>query len=257
MCLIGGKYQKFLNYMRVTKEDLSIIYYTSNQLEKDNPYFLSNTKKQLLKAVADLSIVSVSHKPMDLGTNICLGEIGRSHLNLYKQILIGCKAAKTKYVAMAEDDIFYSYEHFHQELPRGDYFLYDMNKWSVFTWSKPPQYSYRDRMVVNQLIAPRDYLVEALEERFKKVEELKKTKSEAEIIKYWGDPGRYEKYLGVSERNVKHFFCSVPSIVFTHESAFGYLNHGSHKKLGNPKAYDVPVWGHISNLMKLYDKNSI
>ena len=249
---IGERCQKFINYMKVTKNDITIVYYTSNQLEKDNPYFLSNTKKQLLKAVADFPIVSVSHKPIDLGTNICLGDIGRSHLNLYKQILIGAKASKTKYIACAEDDIFYSYEHFHQELPRGDYFLYDMNKWSIFTWTKPPQYTYRDRLVVNQLIAPRDYLVEALEERFARVEELKKTKSEADIIKYWGDPGRYEKYLGVKVREVKHFFSSVPSIVFTHESAFGYLNHSNRKKLGNPKAYDIPVWNRAEDILKLY-----
>lgn len=241
--------------MKVTKEDLSIIYYTSNQLEKDNPYFLSNTLKCLLKAVGDLPIVSVSHKPMALGTNICIGEVGRSHLNLYKQILIGCKNAKTKFVAMAEDDILYSYEHFHQELPRGDYFLYDMNKWSIFTWSKPPQYSFRDRKVVNQLIAPRQYLIDALEERYRRVDEMKKQgMKEEKIIKYWGDPGRYEDVLGVSKRKSAHFFSSVPSIVFTHESAFGYLNHGSKKKLGNPKAYDIPVWGRADKILSFYFK---
>jgi hypothetical protein len=240
-------------------EDLTIIYYTSNELDRTNPYFLENTKKQLLKAVGNFPIVIVSHKPTLFGnsTNICLGEIGRSHLNLYKQILIGCKEAKTKYVAMAEDDILYSYEHFHQELPRSNYFLYDMNKWSIFTWSKPPQYSFRDRRVVNQLIAPRDYLISALEERFDKVEEMKtKGMKEQDIIKYWGDPGRYEKYLRVSDRKSVHFFSSVPSIVFTHENAFGYLNHSNKKKLGNPKAYDIPVWGKASEIMKLYDKNT-
>ena len=241
--------------MKVTKDDLTIIYYTSNELDKTNPYFLSNTKECLLKAVGDLPILSVSHKPIALGTNICIGEVGRSHLKLYNQILIGCKAAKTKYVAMAEDDIFYSYQHFHSELPKGDYFLYDMNKWSVFTWTKPPQYTYRDRLVVNQLIAPRQYLIDALEERFARVRELLKTKSEAEIITVWGDPGRYERFLGVSPRKVEHFFSSVPSIVFTHENAFGYLNHGSAKRLGNPRAFDIPYWNKVSDIMKLYDKN--
>jgi len=160
-------------------------------------------------------------------------------------------------VATAEDDILYSYQHFHSELPKGDYFLYDMNKWSVFTWTKPPQYTYRDRLVVNQLISPRQYLIDALEERFARVTELLKTKSEAEIITVWGDPGRYERFLGVSPRKVEHFFSSAPSIVFTHENAFGYLNHGSAKRLGNPRAYDIPVWGHINSIMRLYDKNTI
>jgi hypothetical protein len=241
--------------MKVTPNDLTIIYYTSNELDRTNPYFLSNTKAQLLKAVGDLPIVSVSHKPIDLGTNICLGEIGRSHLNLYKQILIGCKAAKTKFVAMAEDDILYSWEHFNSELPKGNYLYFDMNKWSVFTWIKPPQYTYRDRMVVNQLIAPRDYLVEALEERFVRVEVLKKTRTEEDIIHYWGDPGRYEALLGVTVRERRHFFSTVPSIVFTHDNAFGFLTHGTHKRLGNPRAYDIPFWGKCGDVMKLYDKN--
>ena len=241
--------------MKVTPDDLTVIYYTSNELEKNNPYFVSNTKEQLLKATDGLPIVIVSHKLTMFGdnsTNIVLGDIGRSHLNLYKQILIGCKAAKTKYVAMAEDDIFYSYQHYHSELPKSDYLLYDMNKWSVFTWTVPPQYTYRDRLVVNQLIAPRQYLVDALEERFARVKVLLKTRSESDIIRFWGDPGRYEDLLGVTVRKRQHFFCSVPSIVFTHENAFGYLNHGSAKRLGNPRAYDIPVWGHVSNMIKLY-----
>lgn len=244
--------------MRVTKDDLTIVYYTANCLEKDNPYFLENTKKQLLKAIGDFPMIIVSHKPTLFGlnsTNICLGDIGRSHLNLYKQILIGAKASKTKYVATAEDDILYSYEHYHQELPRGDYFLYDMNKWSIFTWTRPPQFTYRDRKVVNQLIAPRDYLVEALEERYARVEVLKKTKAVERIIQFWGDPGRYERFLGVKERATKHFFSSVPSIVFSHDSAYGYLRQQNKKKLGNPKAYDIPVWGKASDIMSLYDKD--
>lgn len=242
--------------MKVTKKDLTIIYYTSNLLEKTNPYFLKNTRKQLDKAVGDFPIISVSHKPIDLGINICIGDVGRSHLTLYRQILIGAKGAKTKYVAMAEDDILYSWEHFNQELPKEDYFLYDMNKWSMFSWIRPYQYSYRDRMVVNQLIAPRDYLVEALEERFERVKFLMKTKSEKQIIRYWGDPGRYERYLGVKERRVKHYFSSVPSIVFSHEDAFGYLSQGSKKRIGNPRAFDIPIWGRASDVMKLYDKNT-
>jgi len=242
--------------MKVTKDDLTIVYYTSNLLDKTNPHFLKNTRKQLDKAIGDLPIISVSHKRIDLGINICIGDIGRSHLTLYRQILIGARGAKTKYVALAEDDILYSWEHFHQELPKEDYFLYDMNKWSMFTWIKPYQYTYRDRMVVNQLIAPRDYLVEALEERFERVAFLKKKKSEDKIIKYWGDPGRYEKHLGVTKRKRGHFFSSVPSIVFSHENAFGYIRQGSRKRLGNPRALDIPVWGKASDVMKLYAKNT-
>src|SRR3989338_4917546 len=146
--------------------DLTIIYYTSNYLDDHNPYFLANTKKQLLEAVGNLPVISVSQKPIDLGTNICLGDIGRSHLNIFRQILVGAKAAKTKYVAMAEDDILYSCDHFHTYLPEKDKFAYNMSKWSIYTWTKPPTFSFKARLVVNSLIAKRDMLVEAMEERF-------------------------------------------------------------------------------------------
>lgn len=247
--------------MYLSKEplDLSVIYYTSNHLEKTNPYFLRNTQKQLLKAIGEHPLISVSHKPMDFGQNIVVGEKdglepGRSHLNIYKQILIGCKHAKTKYVAMAEDDILYSYAHFHTYVPKRQRFAYDMQKLSLFTWTKPPMYSFRTkRRVVNQLIAPRDMLIEALEERFARVPILlQQGMAFKDIISKWGDPGRYEDLLGVTVREVEEFYSGVPSIVFSHEHAYGYLNHGSRKRLGDIRMYDIPEWGHASEVLKLW-----
>jgi hypothetical protein len=243
--------------MNITNDDLTIIYYTSNWLDTHNPYFLENTKKQLLKAIGDLPLISVSQKPIAFGQNVCVGDIGRSHLNLYGQILTGCKAAKTKYVAMAEDDILYSYEHFHTYVPEKDRFAYNMNKWSLFTWTKPPLFSFRtNRKVVNSLIAKRDMLVAAMEERFAKFDKLiKEGQKEEDIIHFWGDPGRYEKHLGVIVRETEEFYSTVPNIVFSHPEAFGYLSRGTRKKLGDIKAIEIPYWGRASDVLKLYDKN--
>ena len=234
--------------------DLSIIYYTSNYLEKENPVFVKNTKKQLLRAIGDYPLISISQEPMDFGKNVCVGDIGRSHLNIYKQIMIGCQHAKTKYVAMAEDDIFYSYEHFHTKV-KDNVFLYDMNKLSLFTWTKPPVYSFRHkRMVVNQLIAPTKMLREAMEERFARREELNKQGiKDEEFLKYWGDPGRYERHLKVTVRPRDEFMCINPSIVFTHPKAFGYEeNHGKKKRLGDLRIIEIPYWGRAEEMMKYY-----
>lgn len=237
--------------------DLTVIYYTSNWLDTHNPYFLANTKMQLLTAIGELPMVIVSQKPTlfgDNSVNVCIGDVGRSHLTLYRQILAGCKYAKTAYVALAEDDILYSYEHFHSKVPNGDYFLYDMNKLSLFTWTKPPMFSFRhNRMVVNQLIAPRKLLIEALEERFARVEALKAQGiPEERIIKNWGDLGRYESYLGVTVRRTDTFMCTCPSIVFTHPQAYGYLNHGKRKRLGDLRIIEVPYWGRANEVLKLW-----
>jgi len=229
-------------------------------MDDTNPYFLENTKKYLLKAIGDLPMVIVSQKPTMFGDNTineCIGDIGRSHLNIYKQMLIGAKIATTEYVALAEDDILYSYEHFHNEYigKYPDKFLYDMNKVSMFSWIKPPLFSFRhDRMVVNQLIAPRKLFIEALEERFKRVEELLKTQPLEKIIKYWGDLGRYERLLGVTVRPTKTFMCKMPSIVFSHVDAYGYLSQGKKKRLGDLRITSLQGWGDAETIYRLYEK---
>jgi len=256
--------QKLENY------DLTVIYYTSNYLDDTNPYFLANTKKQLVKALDGLPLVVVSQKPLavddilmvgreDKTVNVCVGDIGRSHLNIYKQMLIACKTATTKYVATAEDDIFYSYEHFHthEYYPPEDTFMFDMNKLSLFTWTKPPVFSFRhNRRVVNQVIAPRQLMIDSLEERFARVEQLLKEGRPLEkIIKYWGDFGRYEDHLGVTVRKVDDFMCTCSSIVLTHEYAYGYMfNHGKRKRLGDLRINEIPYWGRAEDMLKLFYK---
>lgn len=258
----------------MTKNDLTVIYYTCNYLEKANPFFLRNTKRQLVKAVGDLPIIAVSHKPMKQPkghtgkyTNLVAGRdykpyrTGRHHLNIYHQIMIGCQHAKTKYVAMAEDDILYSESHFRSPQIKahfdgnGDVFLYDMNKVSLFTWTKPPIFSYRSkRMVVNQLLAPAKMLAESLEERFKRLENLLAMgKPEESILRIWGDPGRYHKHLGVPERTMIPFYCQSPSIVFTHSKAYGYeFNHGKKKAHGDIKIVELYEWGRAEDVLKLW-----
>lgn len=242
--------------------DLTIIYYTANYLDETNPYFLKNTQNQLIKAADGLPIVIVSQKPTMFGpnsTNVVVGDIGRSHLNIYKQMLLACKASTTKYVATAEDDILYSYEHFHSHeyYPKDDTFMYDLAKVSLFTWTNPPIFSFRNkRRVVNQVIAPRELMIEALEERFKRVEELlTKGKKLEDIIKNWGDFGRYENHLGVTVRKSDDFMCTMPSIVFTHEYAYGYMfNHGKRKRLGDLRIVELQTWGTAEKILKLFYK---
>ena len=242
--------------------ELTILYYTSNHLDTKNPLFLRNTKKQLAKAIGNLPLIVVSHKPVDQFTegeykNVVV-DLPRHHLSIYKQILIGAKEAKTDYVALAEDDILYSFEHFHSpEIEKNlkpDLFVYDMCKVSLFTWTQPPMFSFRTkRKVINQLVAPRKYLIEALEERFRRVEELKSMGwTEEKILHYFGDLGRYEKQLGVTIRNTYEAYCNNPSIVFSHPEAYGYLSQGSKKKLGDLKIIELYGWGRASEVLKLW-----
>ena len=62
--------------------ETTVIYYTDNSIDEKLMKFC---QKNILEAAQGKPIISVSQKPIDFGENICVGEIGRSHLNLYKQ----------------------------------------------------------------------------------------------------------------------------------------------------------------------------
>jgi len=96
---------------------------------------------------------------MDLGKNIVVPE-GRSYEKIYQQVLIGAKAATTKYVALCEDDCLYVPEHFLYR-PKKAPFAYNLNRWLLHLHEKT--FSYRKRPILSQCIADREKLIECLE----------------------------------------------------------------------------------------------
>lgn len=94
----------------------SVIYYSCN---REKPEFekkiIDNIKKH-----AKCPIISVTHKPTDLGKNICIGEKPVCYSNSFKQLLIGLKEAKTEFCIAAESDILYPPEYFTFTPPRKD-----------------------------------------------------------------------------------------------------------------------------------------
>ena len=224
--------------------DLTIIYYTSNFAPKS---FLEKIRGNLLKVKSSYPLISVSQRPIDFGINICVGNIGRSTYNIYKQILIGAKKAKTEYIATAEDDVLYSKEHFDYR-PLGDIFAYDTAKWSIYSWIKPPVFTYKEnRKTMTSLIVRKDILVKTLEQRFNKYPD--KDNYPQNI---WGEPGRYEEHLGIDSVKVGTYLASVPSIVFNTENSLQFSVLGKRKKMGIMKAYNIPIWGKAEDILKVY-----
>jgi len=68
--------------------DRTIIYYTGCT---EDPVFEQRIIDDLKKKAGDIPIISVSRKPIDLGTNICVGEKPVSYTSEWKQLLIGLK----------------------------------------------------------------------------------------------------------------------------------------------------------------------
>jgi hypothetical protein len=123
-----------------------------------------------------------------------------------------------------------------------------MNKWSIFTWSKPPIFSNRGRRTLNALICNRLLLIEALEERFRKYPD-----NSTIPYRYWGEPGRYERLLGVTVRETEGFESEMPIIMFSHPKALNFIKQGERKRLGIYRQDTLPFWGSAESLVKYYE----
>jgi hypothetical protein len=145
------------------KHKTTIIYYTDNCL---SGLYLRVCQRALEDAANGKRIISVSQRPINFGDNICVGDIGRTHLSLYRQMLIGAEAADTEFVALAEHDCMYTPEHFDWIPPRPNVFYYNVNHY--FVQGRGPlfgEYSYARRRPLSMLIAGREVFIKAITEK--------------------------------------------------------------------------------------------
>jgi hypothetical protein len=164
---------------------------------------------------------------------------------IYKRMLEGAKKATTPYVAIIEDDVLYPPEHFKFRPPL-DTFAYNQHRWALFTWGVPT-YNWRNRKSNCSLIAPRELMIEALEERFEKYPNG--------IPKEWcGELGRenVERWLGVTRRKSVEWHSTVAVVQINHDDGTEPRQKKHRKDLGPIRAFDVPIWGKASELIKKY-----
>jgi hypothetical protein len=135
---------------------VTIIYYTANV---EDEAFEKKIRDNILEKT-DLPIISVSRKPIDFGQNICIGEQPVCYSNLWKQQLIGLKAAKTEFCITAESDCLYPPEYFTFVPPRKD-LVYRYADIYVY-WRRKPQF-WRKHRCEGAQICGREYWIERLE----------------------------------------------------------------------------------------------
>lgn len=217
--------------------DLSVIFYTCNRIA---PQFADAARAELVKTINwRFPIVSVTHKPIDFGRNICVGEIGASSYNCYQQILTGAKAATTHYCACAEDDCLYTPSHFAMRPPDQETFLYNLNRW----WVEPTTFRYRKRTGMHTCIVHRELLIETLEARFA---HCPRPPDEPTARRWgWGEPGRYEKNLGLPRVKMVYAESAEPVLTFNHRDSLG----GRRKWNDTDELREtLPPWGRASDL---------
>ena len=235
--------------------DLTFLYYTANRIDAT---FMHMVRYELSTTIVCIApeyssgegqpLITVTQKPDQWGHNICVGEIGASIYNVYRQLLIGAQAARTPFVACCEDDTLYVPEHFTHR-PAPDVFAYNRNRWVITRRladdgkSRTAFYYWRERTQLAMLVCARELLVETLEERFAKFPEP--IDHETAKKAGWGEPGRYERNLGLTERRRTYFHTAEPCVTFNHTAS-----------LMGPRAVqetdlirqDLPPWGDANAL---------
>lgn len=133
----------------------TIIYYTANREEER---FEQVIREQILKASGGLPIISVSQKPIEFGTNICVGDVGISNQNAHRQFQIGCEAAITEYVHAAESDTLYPPEYF-QFIPDDPNHAY---RTPIYMFKLGGSSFYHKRASESATVAGRKYAIHAI-----------------------------------------------------------------------------------------------
>lgn len=211
-------------------KDLTLLYYTANLVEEP---FGENVRKHLLSIFPEgVPIISISHKPMDFGENICVAGFEVSIYNIYKQILMGAKAAKTQYVACCEDDALYTREHFSYRVK--DCFAYNCNKWMV----NQDIFFHRNRVNMSMCIAPTELMISTLEDRFKKYPNVL-TREEMGITGF-GEPGKFEARMGLPIVKMETFMVDPPTLTFNHRPSVGGVRKVLHK---DTMMKELKYWG--------------
>ena len=144
-------------------EDLvNTIYYTSNMEDES---FEQKIQDNLLRVCGNIPIISVSQKPINLGKNICVGDVGASGFNCFRQILIACEAATSKFIISAEADTLYPPDYF-IFIPERDDVCYRNNNLYVMP-DKRAYFFYKKEGATHAQIVGREFYIKRLKELFK------------------------------------------------------------------------------------------
>lgn len=225
-------YAKFRKNMNTT-----IIYVSSN---REYWTFEKRIIKHLLKNCGDVPIISVTQKPINLGKNICVGDVGASGFNMFRQVLIGLKEATTKFVISAEADCLYPPDYFQFVPEQDDAFYRNQN---CYLMGNKRDYFYKKSVgsTFSQVVG-REHYIKRLEKLFKGAPE-------------WSvDEKNFPKERWRKEDVVDtQVFFNLPNPCISFKSGKG-MRHFSTTKEREP-IYDIAYWGNSKKLRKKFLTN--
>lgn len=209
----------------------AIIYLTSN---RENQEFERKIQEDLILKCGNIPIISVSQKPINIGKNICIGDVGASGFNFVRQILVACQNTDADYVIHAEADCLYSPDYFSFVPDKLDICYRNSN---IYVQKYRQDYVCKKEGSTFSSIVGREFYIKRLEELFK---DLPMWNTEMKNF-----PKEIKRKLF---DNYEYFQTEYPCISF--KTGRGMRKHSPSSEI---PVYDLPYWGEIGKLRKKYE----
>jgi hypothetical protein len=212
-------------------KNITVVYYSSNA---EAPEFESKIIADLCRKADHLPLVAVTQKPLEGFTTICVGDVGSTNLNGFRQMLIGAEAAKTRFVLFAEADFLYPKEYFSFVPKKNGMYYYD-NVWIVYRLTRYGRGAFKKKMSEGARICDRETFVRVYAKWLRKFPEW----TSESLSMRQGDPFLYEHTVGR--------FYGPPCISFKTGRGLRWTAN-SMKGPGVQNVLSLPVWGDIPTL---------
>ena len=137
--------------------EVTVVYYSAN---RENEALEKKIIENLKKQANGLPITSVTQKPIDLGENICVGELPFSEKSALTQVLAGLKASKTRFCLAAESDFLYPPDYFSFVPPKDNRVYRYANVW--VRWSHRHRF-YKKFFSEGAQACGREFWIDSLE----------------------------------------------------------------------------------------------
>ena len=218
--------------------DRTILYYTSNH---EHPKFEKRIQETLLENCGGFPILSVSQKPIDLGyKNICVGDVGASGFNMFRQIQIALKEIKTRFIVSAESDCCYPPDYF-TFTPDKDNICYRNSNLYVMGDHRD-YWFHKPKGATHSQVINRDFYLEILDNLFKNAPKWS--------IKEKNFPKeRTGKDDFLPKNKIEFFKTKNPVFQIKTHYSMRYYTHSKREPI-----HTLPYWGSGKSIRKHYMK---
>lgn len=217
----------------------TIIYYSSG---REDQKLEKNVKENILKNCGDIPIVSVTQFPSDgFGFNICVGDVGVSGFNMFRQVQVALRYIRTEFVVSAEADCLYPPDYF-QFTPKENNLCYRTSNLYVMP-DKRAFYFHKEEGATHAQVIGTKFYLERLDRLF-----YGAPKWNTEEKNFPRE--RHGKVDIFSDKEIKHWKTENPVVQIKTHKGMRYYTRSDRTPI-----YKLPYWeGGVEFRKKYYEK---